>query len=53
MKNGFTGLSIFHQLDCLCKFDVLQDFTFDAMHMILLGNIKYHLDYYKERRFLL
>ena len=29
-----------------------EDFVFDAMHTILLRNIKRHLDYYKENGFL-
>ena len=40
------------RLHYLYKFDILQDFTFDAMHTILLGNIKRHLDHYKEKGFL-
>ena len=51
-ESGFTGLSVLHRLHYLYKFDILEDFVFDAMHTLLLGNIKRHLDHYKEHGFL-
>ena len=49
---GFTGKSILHRLHALYKFDVLNDMVFDAMHTILLGNVKRHLDFYKDSGYL-
>lgn len=49
---GFTGCSILHRLHALYKFDILNDFVFDAMHTLLLGNVKRHLDHYKEQGYL-
>jgi len=40
--SGFTGMSNLHRLHALYDFNVLEDF---AMHIILLGNIKRHLDF--------
>ena len=51
-ESGFTGCSILHRLHSLYKFDVLKDFVFDAMHTLLLGNVKRHLDHYKEKGYL-
>ena len=51
-EHGFTGPSILHRLHCLYKFNCLEDFVFDAMHTILLRNVKRHLDHYKEKGFL-
>ena len=52
IESGFKGLSILHRLHALYDFNVLEDFVFDAMHTILLGNIKKHLDFYKEKSYL-
>ena len=49
---GFTGMSELHRLHSLYNFDVLNDMVFDAMHTLLLGVVKHHLDYYKECGFL-
>ena len=51
-ESGFTGTSILHRLHLLYNFNILEDFVFDAMHTILLRNIKRHLDFYKESGFL-
>ena len=51
-EKGFTGVSVVHRLHALYDFNVLKDFVFDAMHTILLGNIKRHLDFYKENGYL-
>ena len=49
---GFTGKSILHRLHVLYKFDIINDMVFDVMHTILLGNVKRHLDFYKDRGYL-
>lgn len=50
-ESGFTGLSIMHRLHALYNFSVLETFVFDTMQTIL-GNIKRHLDFYKELGFI-
>ena len=51
-ENGFTGLFVLHRLHYLYKFDILEGFVFNTMYTLLLGNIKRHLDHYKENGFL-
>ena len=51
-ESGFTGCCILQRLHALYKFDVLKDFVFDAMHTLLLGNVKRHLDHYKEKGYI-
>ena len=51
-ETGFTGMSELHRLHSLYKFDVLNDLVFDAMHTLLLGVVKCHLDYYKDQGYL-
>ena len=51
-ENGSTGLFVLHRLHYLYKFDILEGFVFNTMYTLLLGNIKCHLDYYKENGFL-
>ena len=50
-ETGFTGMSEFHRFNLLYELDVLHDLVFDTMHTLLLGAVKRHLDYCKDKRY--
>ena len=43
-QNGYTGLSVLHELNPLYGFDVIRDLVYDIHHNLPLNVVKNHVD---------